>query len=115
MGSVASWRCGTLTRRIEAHPHGVTCAVFSKDGRRILSCGYNKQVRLWDVESGSRLALFEGHRNWIRCVAFSPDGRLGLSAGGGQGNAKKMLPGDDFGIRLWNLELAVDEDAEDEK
>ena len=102
---------GSRIRRIEAHPHGVTCAVFSKDGRRILSCGYNNQVRLWDVESGSRLALFQGHRNWIRSVAFSPDGQLGLSAGGGQGNAKKMLPGDDFGIRLWDLGLAVDEGA----
>ena len=87
---ICIWDLGTgrQVRRIEAHPYGVTCAVFSKDGRRILSCGYNKQVGLWDVESGSQLAVFQGHRNWIRSVAFSPNGRSDCRR-----EADRVMPG----------------------
>ena len=109
--SIWNVETGEEVRQIEANRAGVTCAVFSPDGRRILSCGYDHLVRLWDTPSGTPLDRFQSHRNWINAVAFSPDGRLALSAGGGRGTAKKMEPGEDFGIRLWNLAITDDENA----
>ena len=109
--SIWNLETGEEVRHIEAHGSGVTCAVFSPDGGRILSCGYDRSVRLWDMPSGEPLDRFQSHRNWINSVAFSPNGRFALSAGGGSGNAKKMEPGEDFGIRIWNLAISDDEDA----
>lgn len=54
---------------------------FSPDGKQIASCGSNvdgsngdKQVRVWDTETGrEKLALTPGPTG-LTTVAFSPDG-----------------------------------------
>lgn len=65
---------------------------ISPDGKRALTGGDNRQVCLWDVETGRELRRFDVHTATVRSVAFSPDGRYGLSGG------------DDATIRLWDLE-----------
>jgi WD40 repeat protein len=66
-------------------------AVFTPDGKRILSASYDQTVRLWDVESCKEVCRFFGHTNWAWGVAVSSDGRLGLS-----GSLDKT-------VRLWKL------------
>jgi tRNA A-37 threonylcarbamoyl transferase component Bud32 len=72
--------------------HKINIAVFSPDGRRLLSGSLDGSVCLWDVESGKELCHCQGHRNEVTSVAFSPDGRRALS-----GSA-------DWTVRLWDLE-----------
>jgi WD40 repeat protein len=55
------------------------CVALSPDGRRILSGGQDKTVRLWDVSSADEIDHFAGHTNTVLAVAFSPDGRRALS------------------------------------
>lgn len=47
---------------------------FSPDGTQLVTLGYNRAVRLWDVESGSEIAAARGHTDNMTSVAFSPDG-----------------------------------------
>jgi len=67
------------------------CAIFSTDGRQLLSGGRDGSVRLWALESKTELARCQGHRNWVRSLAFSPDGRHALSGSY------------DWTVRLWDL------------
>jgi WD40 repeat protein len=73
------------------HTDAVTAVAFSADGKRMLSCGYDRTVRLWDVETGEVLHSFAGHEADVQSVVFSPDGRHALS-----GSRDKTL-------RLWRL------------
>jgi WD40 repeat protein len=78
-------------RRLEGHSQQILGAVFSPDGKRILSGSYDHTARLWDVASGQEVCRFFGHTNWVWGVAFSRDGKFGLS-----GSLDKT-------VRLWKM------------
>jgi WD40 repeat protein len=58
----------------------VQSAVFSADGRRLLTGNDDAQVMVWDVAGARRPVTFEGHSGRINGVALSPDGRTAYTA-----------------------------------
>jgi WD40 repeat protein len=50
------------------------------DGRRALSAGGGKTLRVWDLGSGECLATLEGHTSGVEALAVTPDGRRAVSA-----------------------------------
>ena len=56
----------------------VESLAFSPDGARLATGGTwpEQTIRLWDVETGERIADFPGHKSNVASLAFSPDGRL---------------------------------------
>jgi len=71
-----------LHPEVRALNHGglVSSVVFSPDGRRIASGGWEKTVRIWDAATGRELETLRGHEDIVWAVAFSPDGRRLASA-----------------------------------
>jgi WD40 repeat protein len=61
----------------------------------IASAGWDKTIRLWDVQSGMPLHALTGHRSRVTAVAFSPDGKF--IASGSRDNT----------ARLWDVESAA--------
>src|SRR5439155_4540121 len=59
----------------DGHTAAVRRAVFSPDGRLLVSVGEDKQVIVWDFARRARLATFNDHTDWVAAVAFSPDGK----------------------------------------
>src|SRR5262249_30963880 len=74
-----------------SHERGLTCAVFSRDGKTLAIGGHDDLVTMLDIASRKVLTKLDGFDDVIDLLAvtFSRDGRLLAAKGGSQ-------------IRVWN-------------
>ncbi len=54
---------------------------YHPDGRHLATAGFDRSVRIWQVDSGTEVRALEGHLAPVTTVAFSPDGERLVSAG----------------------------------
>ncbi|KAH7883868.1 pre-mRNA splicing factor [Phlebopus sp. FC_14] len=63
---------GNCLRTFHGHVQAVKDVTFSNDGRKFLSCAYDRQMKLWDTETGQCLKRFSnGKTPYV--VRFHPD------------------------------------------
>lgn len=90
----AEYRIGAITtelRVIEAPVAGPFYgAVFSPDGRFVLSTGSDNQLHVWGARTGREVRSLPGHTGRLWTVAAAPDGQHAASGGF------------DTSIRLWD-------------
>ena len=79
-------------RTLLGHQNWITAVDMSPDDAFVASTGFDRTVRVWDVESGELKYTLEGHDAIVRSVSFAHDGSLLASAGG------------DKRIRIWDME-----------
>lgn len=78
---------------IDAHSGAAECVRILGDGTRLITCGGDAAVRVWDLFTGQPIKQLDGHSEMVRCVAlFANDSRLILSASR------------DSTVRLWDVE-----------
>jgi WD40 repeat protein len=95
---VRIWNPETGEKMQEFAGHAARTAVFSKDGKKVLTHGMDN-VRIWDVESGKELhTLAEDENPASYSAAFSPDGKKVATVG-----SAIIGNGDDF-VRIWDAE-----------
>lgn len=64
----------------EASTSPVLSAVFSSDGRRIVTGSADHHARVWNATTGELLADLEGHDREVVSAAFNPDGSRVVTA-----------------------------------
>ncbi len=64
----------------EGHTAAVRRAVFSPDGKLVVSVSEDKRVIVWDFASRKQLKVLTDHQGWVTSVNFSPDGKLFATA-----------------------------------
>ncbi len=85
------------------HRSHVTAAVFSTDGRRLLTGCANGTATLWHVETGEEIQCFTGHTWAVMCVALSSDGTKALTGCGLDGSSIK-----DRSAKLWDTATGIE-------
>jgi WD40 repeat protein len=73
-----------------AHQLQTRPPTFSRDGRLLVTVGYDRQAVVWESGTGKKLFELAGHVGNIHAVAVSPDGKR-IATGGEEGF-----------IRLWD-------------
>ena len=94
-GQLRWWELGvdspSSTRTVQAHQGFARWVNTSPCGRRLVTCGNDKLVRVWDAETGEKLAEMAGHQRHPYAVVFHPqDGHL----------VSQDLMGD---VRIWDV------------
>ena len=67
---------------LKGHEDEVNSAAFSPDGTRVVTASRDKTARVWDVATGTGIAVLKGHEDGVNSAAFSPDGTRVVTASG---------------------------------
>ena len=70
----------------------VTAVALHSDGWRAVSAGWDRTLKVWDLESAACLRTLKGHSGDVNAVALHPDGSRAVSAS------------DDETLKVWDLE-----------
>src|SRR5262249_27618217 len=73
-----------LPGKLQGHEREVLALTYSPDGRRLVTGGADRVVKVWS-SSGVELLTLAGHTDFVEGLAFSPDGRWLAGAGRGKG------------------------------
>lgn len=72
------------------HSNSITHLLYSPDGKKVASGGWDKTIKIWEASTGLLLQNLTGHSNSIRFLKFTTDNNYLISA-------------DDNTIRVWDI------------
>ena len=87
---------GHVLSTLHGHVGAVSDLILTKDDRRLVSCGHDTFIRLWDLDSGARLMNVGRHSAAVSSVAFDDAERCIVSAG------------EDHVLRIWKTAEPID-------
>ncbi|MBD2100309.1 serine/threonine-protein kinase [Leptolyngbya sp. FACHB-261] len=85
------WQNAQFRRSLLGHLGSVRALAVSPDGEILASGGYDRTVKLWNLNTGEQLQTLSDHRERVTSLTISSDGKL-LASGS-----------HDRTIKLWNL------------
>lgn len=65
---------------LHGHTNSIWSVALSADGRALVSSGFDKTIRVWDLPAGKERLAIRGHSSCIEFVAITPDGKLVVGA-----------------------------------
>ncbi|MGE3806662.1 MAG: protein kinase, partial [Gemmataceae bacterium] len=92
-GTARVWDVASMQAATPAliHQGPVWCAVFSPDGRFLLTGSEDRKARLWLTGTGAPFGRIIDQGDLVRSVAFSPDGRRALLASAGEQARARLI------------------------
>ena len=94
----AMLQCNLDLMTLRGHSGTVWAALFSPDGKAIVTAGQDGTIRVWDGSSGEPLRMITEKGESVNALAFSPDGRFLASGSGAASSAG------DNAVQLWDFQ-----------
>ena len=97
-----AWICNARGKELlsmTGHSGPIYSIAWSPDGQTIATGATDREIRLWNAETGAERGILKGHGIWVKTLCFSPDGQKLVSGAG----ADAMVPGRRHEVRLWDL------------
>ncbi|MEM9279991.1 MAG: hypothetical protein AAGA76_15600, partial [Pseudomonadota bacterium] len=84
MAGARQWdaHSGDVIHTLKGHSEKVIDAVFSPDGRQLLTASADYTARIWDADNGELVHVLEGHEDVVTRALFSQDGSKVVTASG---------------------------------
>ncbi len=79
-------------RVVASHEGRVNSAVYSPDGKSILTVSEDKTARVWQADGSGEMIILRGHEGKVYLAVFSPDGQRVVTAS------------EDKTARVWNAD-----------
>ncbi|KAF8833981.1 WD40 repeat-like protein [Paxillus ammoniavirescens] len=76
---------------LSGHEDTVFRVTYIAGGERLVTCSYDKTVRIWNAETGEQEGTSMEHNNWIEGLGVTRDEKIILSGGDGKG------------LRIWDV------------
>ena len=93
-----------VTARLPGHRAPVWGLCYLPDGRRAVSVGGDRTMRLWDVPAAKELREFPDQAGVGRCVAVSSDGRYAVAGTGYRWSFEGgWQDAPSYGVTVWDL------------
>lgn len=96
-GDISIWKLetGQLIQMFRAaHVKSVSCLIFHRSGREVLSGGHDGSVKLHGMKSNKTIRDYKGHRSFVYGLAYSRDDNYIVSGGS------------DSTVKIWNSKTA---------
>jgi WD40 repeat protein len=74
---------GELLQKFSLSDDGISCSVFSADGKNLIFGTRSGELVFFDIGLGSRLGALKAHNGAVQSVSISPDSKVMVSAGDG--------------------------------
>ena len=71
-----AWRC---LHTLNGHSDFVYSVAISPNGKTIVSGSKDRNIKVWDLQTGQMQRTLEGHSSLVKSVAISPDGQTIVS------------------------------------
>jgi WD40 repeat protein len=75
--AVWEWQAGSWQQKhtLKGHNGAVFSIAFAPDSPRLASASEDKEIKVWDLQTGQEVLALKGNSAMVRAVAFSRDGR----------------------------------------
>lgn len=64
----------SMLHKLQGHSQMICFLSWAPDDKRLLSCGNDRTIRLWSIETGQCVRVFERHTEPITACAWMPNG-----------------------------------------
>lgn len=108
---------GELLKRIKAHSDIANRVNFNHAGTKIVTCGYDEKLNVWDVETGNNLLTYNNGTKIWDCHFLNDDNRIIFSDNKGKvkiinstsQNIEKEFYNSDYKMKISNVAVNSDE------